>query len=73
MNSLLNKSVGGPHALCIAVRCVHKFDIVSDNTQYAEMRVFRCGQTLKPGEELLHFLLLAGLGVLIGGIEFVLR
>ena len=46
---------------------------MADHLHYTEMSAFRSRQALKPAEEFLHFLLLACLGVLIGGIEFVLR
>ena len=46
---------------------------MSDNLYYTEMSAFRCRDTLKSREKFLHFLLFARLGVLVGGIEFVLR
>jgi len=44
---------------------------MADNLHYTEMSAFRSRHALKPREEFLHFLLLACLSVLIGGIEFV--
>ena len=73
INSLLNKSIRSPQALRIVVCGIHKFDIMADNLHYAEMSAFRSRYALKSREEFLHFLLLTCLGVLIGGIEFVLR
>ena len=46
---------------------------MTDNLYYTEMSAFRSRYALKSGEEFLHFLLLTCLGVLIGGIKFVLR
>ncbi len=59
--------------MSIAIRGIDEFDVMTNYAHYAEISFFRCRQTLKPGEEFLHFLLLAGLGMLIGGIEFILR
>ena len=59
--------------MCIAVCSIHKFDVMADNLHYTEMSAFRSRYALKSGEEFLHFLLLTCLGVLIGGIKFVLR
>jgi hypothetical protein len=73
LSLLLNKSICSPHALSIAIRGIYKLDIMADYANYAETSVFRCRQTLKPREEFLHFLMLAGLSMLIGGIEFILR
>lgn len=57
----------------IAICGIHEFDIMADNLHYTEMSAFRSRYALKSREEFLHFLLLARLSVLIGGIEFVLR
>ena len=57
----------------IVVCGIHKFDVMADNLHYTEMSAFRSRDALKSGEEFLHFLLFACLGVLIGGIKFVLR
>ena len=46
---------------------------MADNLHYTKMSAFRSRHALKSREEFLHFLLLARLGMLIGGIEFVLR
>ena len=71
INSLFNESIRSPQTLGIAICSIHEFNIMSDDLHYTEMSAFRCGNALKTGEEFLHFLLFACLGVLIGGIEFV--
>jgi len=73
INSLLDKSVCSPQALCIVVCGIYEFDIMADDLHYTEMSAFRSRYALKPREEFLHFLLFASLSVLIGGIKFVLR
>ncbi len=50
---------------------IHEFEIVADNAHDAEARILRRGNALISGEELLHFLLFAGLRVLTDGVELV--
>ncbi len=67
---LIDKPIGRPHALIIAVRRIDEFHVMAD---YAKSRIHRRGDALKSLEKLLHFLMLASLCVLIRRIEFVLR
>src|SRR6266702_406492 len=70
---LFDESIVCPEALGIAIAGIHEFDIMADHANDSETRVFRRGDALISGEEFLHFLLFAGLRMMVGGVELILR